>query len=482
MSHLSDKDIDHLAREAAEQLDVDQNSSGWEALQSKLDVEMPVQKRRRRWFLFLLFPLLGGGLFLAYKFNQSGAPVELSKQTSTIKDNAHPSTQAIRPGITEPQTNVEKENNTTDKSSSGASIKESNPTATISKEPVIAPGGQTDAVASTTPPENTGSPSNTAKGKKNISNPNGNGRTSNQGKKAVATTATGAAIVNQSINHPKADKVSPGVTENKASGTSDQTANEKSSATVAVDSSDKAAMITSDSALIVQKNITNDSTGASTSTSKATKKKSAGTLMPYKGFVIGVIGGPDVSKVNGTGTDKRGFNVGLVAGYRFNGRLSLISGLSYTHKYYTAVGSDFKPGGSYWNTVTIMGNVVGDCFMYEMPVNLRYDLVASKKNYAFITAGLSSYLMKQEQYDIHYTTNSGAYNHEQYSSYETKLYWFSLVNLSAGYERMITKRLSVTVEPYIKLPLNGIGLGNMDLSSYGVFLGVRYHAGTLKLR
>ena len=88
MSHLSDKDLDHLAREAAEQLDVDQNSSGWEALQAKLDVEMPVEKRRRRWLFFLLLPLLGGGLFLAYKWTQPTQPGSLTTQSSTVSERS----------------------------------------------------------------------------------------------------------------------------------------------------------------------------------------------------------------------------------------------------------------------------------------------------------------------------------------------------------------------------------------------------------
>src|SRR6478735_6278820 len=82
MSHLSDKDIDHLAREAAEQLDVDQNSSGWEALQSKLDVEMPVEKRRRRWLFLFLIPLLSGLSFLGYKYYQAPEPIANTKQSS----------------------------------------------------------------------------------------------------------------------------------------------------------------------------------------------------------------------------------------------------------------------------------------------------------------------------------------------------------------------------------------------------------------
>ena len=117
-----------------------------------------------------------------------------------------------------------------------------------------------------------------------------------------------------------------------------------------------------------------------------------------------------------------------------------------------------------------------------MPVNIRYDLVAAKRNYAFVSAGLSSYFMQQEDYDFHYTTNSGYYS-SRYRSYEVSdQYWFSVLNLSAGYERMLTRRLSLQVEPYMKLPLNGIGFGNMDLSSYGVFFGVKYHTGTLKAR
>src|SRR6478735_12480747 len=84
MSHLSDKDIDHLAREAAEQLDVDQNSSGWEALQSMLDVEMPEEKRRRRWLFLLLIPLLSGLFFLGYKYYL--AP-DLNTNTKQLSDS-----------------------------------------------------------------------------------------------------------------------------------------------------------------------------------------------------------------------------------------------------------------------------------------------------------------------------------------------------------------------------------------------------------
>ena len=204
--------------------------------------------------------------------------------------------------------------------------------------------------------------------------------------------------------------------------------------------------------------------------------------MPDKGLFTGLIAGPDVSKVNGTGSDERGFNAGIVAGYRFNGRLSLVSGVNYTHKYYTAKGADYKPAKGTWLDTVSLSKVIGECFMYEVPVNVRYDFIAAKKNYAFASAGLSSYFMQQEDYDFHYTTNSGYYN-SRYRSYKvSEQYWFSVLNLSAGYERMLTKRLSLQVEPYLKLPLNGIGFGNMDLSSYGVFFGVRYHAGTLKPR
>lgn len=71
MHPFSDKDIDRLSREAAEQFDVEQNTSGWEKLEQKLNKQLPQKDKRERWrFLFFicLFALLScGGWYGYYK-------------------------------------------------------------------------------------------------------------------------------------------------------------------------------------------------------------------------------------------------------------------------------------------------------------------------------------------------------------------------------------------------------------------------------
>ena len=49
-----------------------------------------------------------------------------------------------------------------------------------------------------------------------------------------------------------------------------------------------------------------------------------------------------------------------------------------------------------------------------------------------------------------------------------------VLNLSVGYERLLGPRWSVQAEPFVKLPLAGVGYGAVRLRSAGVFFSLRY--------
>jgi len=55
-----------------------------------------------------------------------------------------------------------------------------------------------------------------------------------------------------------------------------------------------------------------------------------------------------------------------------------------------------------------------------------------------------------------------------------KNYWLSIAALSIGVEHQFNKNFSLQVEPFVKLPLIGVGLGNLQLNSYGVSFSLRY--------
>jgi len=506
MSHLSDKDLDHLAREAAEQLDVDQNSSGWEALQSKLDEEMPVEKRRRRWFFFLLFPLLGAILFYAYQANQghtNNADVK-TEQTSKAKPEKHdaPATSSynneknadpVDPAVNNQSRSNLSESNTsgiaTSQSAIGSGNKIISPTDNTAPQPITVTNDNSSTTAAPRKPASkrviastqplAGSQLPDAGKRQTTSKSGPSYYTKKDSASKARTTPNSEHAVPRDASSPD-NKVDESPTSNDISGEKD--ADKKLTNSLQDSIARNVPIQSTDSSKLPNHTIITDSEVAAKPLPPKKEKPGSKTAMPYKGLTFGLIVGPDISEVNKKGTDKTGINFGLLAAYRFNGRLSVVSGLSYTHKFYTAYGTDYKPNKGTWLDTVSLSKVEGDCYMFEIPVNLRFDLLASLKNYAFISAGLSSYFMKKENYDFHYTNNSVQYD-SRYRSYNvSEQYLFKVLNLSIGYERMMTKRLSLQLEPYIKLPLNGLGFGNMQLSSYGAFFGVKYHAGQLKAR
>ena len=112
--------------------------------------------------------------------------------------------------------------------------------------------------------------------------------------------------------------------------------------------------------------------------------------------------------------------------------------------------------------------------MWELPVTARYIFNPGAKNAFFGTAGLSSYFMKKQQYDYYYKNSMGVPMTAPWHSDSTYTHVFSIVDISAGVQKPIGKHMDLLIEPYAKIPLGGVGHGNIRLSSFGVNLTVQY--------
>jgi hypothetical protein len=116
--------------------------------------------------------------------------------------------------------------------------------------------------------------------------------------------------------------------------------------------------------------------------------------------------------------------------------------------------------------------------MWEIPLTLRYDFDRINNTTLFINAGASSYLMRHESYVYYVSTwNAGTLVSRATPpiGYDTKEnYLFSVIDITFGVEQKLSKSLSFQVEPYAKIPVKGVGLGSVDLSSYGVNLSLRF--------
>ena len=105
MHPLSDKDLDRLSREAAEQYDVDQSPSGWEHLEQRLDQELPLKRKRQKTFLMdlLFIPLLSGsGLVWMLADNEPEMQILLSVNFRSDNDVKTPDSLTMFPNPTVP--------------------------------------------------------------------------------------------------------------------------------------------------------------------------------------------------------------------------------------------------------------------------------------------------------------------------------------------------------------------------------------------
>jgi hypothetical protein len=225
---------------------------------------------------------------------------------------------------------------------------------------------------------------------------------------------------------------------------------------------------------LVLKNVALNSETAATVAKTKTNKSGLS-----KGIYAVLLGGPDFSTVSFQAREQAGYSLGILLGYRFNKRLSIETGLLWDKKNYNSSGEYFDK-----SKTTISANVDilkldGYCNMFEIPLNFRYDFATSKNHSFFAAAGLSSYLMKKEYYTYTYGVynpmvmpyTGGTYGKPYYNGNN---YILSIFQMSAGYEYAVGVNTKIRIEPYMKIPLQGIGIGNMRVSSVGLYFGISH--------
>lgn len=201
---------------------------------------------------------------------------------------------------------------------------------------------------------------------------------------------------------------------------------------------------------------------------------------PAYRLLVGVVGGPELTTVLASGPGPRlGGTVGVTAEYRLNSRLRVRSGLLRSVKRYAARGSDYNPPPYYWTWRVPVEQVDANCRILEIPLDVRYEVITRPAYSLYATAGLTSLLMRHERYTYLYELN-GQYLTRSWSLARGSNAALRMVTVSLGLERSLGGRWVAQAEPFARLPLSGVGFGNVQLSSAGLLLGVRY--GLLRAR
>ncbi len=206
---------------------------------------------------------------------------------------------------------------------------------------------------------------------------------------------------------------------------------------------------------------------------KKKKNKPSQNVQNKKGIYVGVVAGPDFSKVHSGSFDRSGVNAGLVAGYRFSKKTLLESGISWDKKYYTSEGKNFSmdevaftmPSGMIINSLESSNSFI------EIPLKLKFDFFTKRNFDLFVAGGVSAYIITREKNMYHITLNGD--NKNLLCVYEENNYGLPAVaNVSAGYEKNIFKNFDIRIEPYLKIPLRGMGVGSLPVTSAGLQIAI----------
>jgi hypothetical protein len=203
------------------------------------------------------------------------------------------------------------------------------------------------------------------------------------------------------------------------------------------------------------------------STAKADKGKKQRSRFADN-FALTFSAGPDYSfvKTNEPGEVQLAYGAGIA--YTFAKRFTIRAGAYAAKKIYTTDSGSYNPNGislsTYYSNIE---KIKGDCLVYEVPVSLSYDFAGKNKHSWFGGAGISSFFMKRETYTYYYK-RYGTLLSREYTINDQNNHLLSILTLSAGYRYRLSNRVAFAAEPYLKLPLGGVGFGNLKLKSGGV--------------
>lgn len=186
------------------------------------------------------------------------------------------------------------------------------------------------------------------------------------------------------------------------------------------------------------------------------------------------------SDVNGTSSfqGKVGSNYGLLLSFGATKKLTITSGVVYSSKPYNTSFANYVTTYNFKHDPT---DVTADCKMLDIPINIGYQIYGNFRNKLSVGTGLSSYLMLHEKYTYNYAdgANSDAWP-QTYTVPNSKGYLLSIININATYEHKINSNFGISVQPYMKVPISGVGYSNIKLQSTGVAVGVTYNINSFR--
>ncbi len=426
---MLDEQMDDMIRAAADQHHPTYNDMAWEKMQAKLDAQLPQKEPNRKLlWIFLLFIVAGGAFFAGRHFNNNAS------SNASITANGIP--------------NPDKKNEIEKQSPAAVIAARVDNQITPATNPIIS---NASTVASIT---------QLSTGNEKLINSNaskmsrGKTRANIKPASTVAeeTIESGNALVNKEqsgkveyVIPPTPVATTGSIDEKLAHSNTDSVTNKD-----AVKPTEKSIAVTS-------------------TKEKEKKKQKITSTAGLHNLGLSFSVGPEKSFVSKETAGATSIIYGIGLSYNIGKRLTVASGFYAVKKIYSADSAYYKIPSGFFPANYRVNAIDANCTVYEIPLSLYYRFGNTSKHQWLLGAGISSLLMKKETYDYDYKYSTGVANyHKSYTIQNENKHWLSVLALSGGYQYQLSRQVSFSAMPYIKLPLTGVGFGKVKLNSGGI--------------
>ncbi|MEP4535212.1 MAG: hypothetical protein ABJ004_19095 [Cyclobacteriaceae bacterium] len=198
-------------------------------------------------------------------------------------------------------------------------------------------------------------------------------------------------------------------------------------------------------------------------------------LLNYPSISVGLSFAPDFNSLGLANEKKATGKLGAKLFWEFLPRTHLELGVFYNNKKYIASGEQYKPPAGYWAYYTngeVPTEVDGSCRVIDIPIVLSYRLLDRNKWSLIIAGGVSTYILLDQYYYYRFDQpNPGA--SEGWNTRENETLKWRIADLSLGWEYELNTQTTFRVEPYVQIPMDEVGWGNVSLHGSGVLLTYR---------
>lgn len=185
-------------------------------------------------------------------------------------------------------------------------------------------------------------------------------------------------------------------------------------------------------------------------------------------LALSLLVAPAYNGVDNLNNGSFGGDIGVLVSWNLTPKWQVSTGAVYAKKLYETNLNNYN------NEVDYAAQTVdADCRVLDIPLNIQYALLKSGKTSVHIGTGISSYLMLKEDYYFE-DTNAYDQNSQEVHLTNENQHWLSVLNFQMSVQQQISSRVSINLQPFVKIPTQDIGYAKVRLQSYGMALSASW--------